>query len=48
MKTENVLKVLQAELKRAADGRKAKILSGFFKTGQGEYAEGDIFLGITV
>ncbi len=33
---------------KLADDRQAKILSKFFKTGPGEYGEGDIFWGIRV
>lgn len=43
MRTYQVL----AELKRMADPTKAMVLQGFFKTGSGEYGEGDVFLGIT-
>jgi 3-methyladenine DNA glycosylase AlkD len=39
---------IKKEILKAADPSKAKLLQGFFKTGQGEYGEGDIFLGITV
>ena len=43
-----MLSELLQELKNKKDEKRAKILSGFFKTGKGEYGEGDLFLGITV
>lgn len=42
------LKELQKELLNESDPDKARVLQGFFKTGVGEYGEGDIFLGVTV
>ena len=36
------------ELKAAANPKKAFFLQRFFKTGRGQYAEGDIFWGLTV
>jgi len=44
MRAEDFLSALQEE----ASPRKARELQRFFKTGFGEYAHGDIFLGITV
>ncbi len=42
------LSSLRAELRRLTDREKAAFLQGFFKTGPGQYAEGDRFRGITV
>jgi 3-methyladenine DNA glycosylase AlkD len=36
------------ELLSVANPEKAKFLQGFFKTGKGQYAEGDVMLGIVV
>ncbi|MFA5080603.1 MAG: DNA alkylation repair protein [Candidatus Paceibacterota bacterium] len=37
-----------SKLKKVADKEQAKVLSGFFKTGKGQYGESDIFWGIKV
>lgn len=39
---------LKKEIKKDSNIEKAKIYQRFFKTGKGEYGEGDIFLGLSV
>lgn len=39
---------LRTDLKKLKNPAKAKIMQGFFKTGKGQYGEGDVFIGLTV
>jgi 3-methyladenine DNA glycosylase AlkD len=44
----DILNKVISELQLNANPEKGKFLQGFFKTGPGQYGEGDIFLGISV
>ena len=39
---------LRKDVQALANPQKAKLVEGYFKTGLGQYGEGDIFLGLTV
>ncbi len=43
-----MLRQLHADLHAARDPAKAAFFPRFFRTGKGEYGEGDVFLGVTV
>ncbi|UCE96804.1 MAG: DNA alkylation repair protein [Candidatus Bathyarchaeota archaeon] len=43
-----MLEHIKRDLSQLRDANRAKKLAGFFKTGKGQYGEGDIFLGIPV
>ncbi|MDH4225599.1 MAG: DNA alkylation repair protein [Deltaproteobacteria bacterium] len=40
------LKAVRAALHGLAEPERVKVLSGFFKTGPGQYGEGDVFIGV--
>jgi 3-methyladenine DNA glycosylase AlkD len=47
IKMKQTAKIVKNELQKYADTNKAATHSRFFKTGKGEYGEGDVFIGVT-
>ncbi len=44
----DMLNLLIKDIESHADEKRAKISQSFFKTGKGEYGEGDVFIGLTM
>lgn len=44
----NSIESLKKDMKKKSSKSRAKVMQNFFKTNPGEYAEGDIFIGISV
>ena len=45
---QNLAERIRKDLRKASDPSKVSVLQGFFKTGPGQYGEGDRFMGVTV
>jgi 3-methyladenine DNA glycosylase AlkD len=48
MKANSTAEKIRQDLKELADESKARVLQRYFKTGPGQYGEGDVFVGVTV